>query len=67
MRLRYLCLAGFLFAGSLYLSAETQATIVGTVTDPTGAAIPNAKVTVSNPAVGFVRSYQSTWKLRGDC
>ena len=59
MRLRCLCLVGFLFAGSLYLSAEDQATIVGTVTDPSGASIPNANITVSNQAVGFTRSYQS--------
>ena len=59
MRLRCLCLASFLFAASLYVSAEDLATIVGTVTDPSGASIANAKITVSNPAVGFMRSYQS--------
>jgi carboxypeptidase family protein len=59
MRLRCACLVGFLFAGSLFLSAQDQATIVGTVTDPSGASIPNANITVSNQAVGFTRSYQS--------
>src|SRR5882724_691271 len=59
MRIRYFCLAGLLFAGSLFSSAEDLATIVGTVTDPSGAAVPNANVTVSNPAVGFSRGYQS--------
>ena len=59
MRLRCLCLVGFVFAASLYLPAGDLATIVGTVTDPSGAAIANANITVSNPAVGFVRAYQS--------
>jgi hypothetical protein len=59
MRIRCVCLAGLLCAGSLFSSAEDLATIVGTVSDPSGAAIPNANVTVSNPAVGFTRSYQS--------
>jgi len=35
--------------------AQDAATIVGTVTDPSGAVIPNAKVTVSNPEKGFTR------------
>jgi hypothetical protein len=32
---------------------------VGTVTDPSGAAIANANITVSNQAVGFTRAFQS--------
>ena len=35
--------------------AQDTASIVGTVTDPTGAVVPNVKVTVSNPDKGFVR------------
>jgi hypothetical protein len=57
--LRCMCVAGFLFALSLPLSAQDLATIVGTVTDPSGASIPNANITVSNPAVGVVRAYRS--------
>jgi hypothetical protein len=33
--------------------------IQGTVSDPTGAAIPGASITVSNPSTGFTRSLQS--------
>ena len=35
--------------------AQDTATIVGTVTDSSGAVIPGAKVTVSNPEKGFTR------------
>jgi len=35
--------------------AQDQATLVGTVTDPASAAIPNAKLLVSNPSKGFTR------------
>jgi len=34
---------------------QSSATIVGTVTDPSGAAIPNVKVTVANQNTGFKR------------
>ncbi|HEX5413172.1 MAG TPA: carboxypeptidase-like regulatory domain-containing protein [Terriglobia bacterium] len=34
---------------------QSSATIVGTVTDPSGAAIPNATITVVNPDTGFKR------------
>jgi Carboxypeptidase regulatory-like domain len=44
---------------SLSGRAQDTATIVGTVTDPTGAAIPGAKVTVSNPDKGYVRNLVS--------
>ncbi len=39
--------------------AQDTATIVGTVTDSTGAIVPGAKVTVSNPDRGFVRDIAS--------
>jgi hypothetical protein len=47
-----------LFA-SLSAWAQDTATIVGTVTDPTGAVVPGAKVTVSNPDKGYVRNLVS--------
>ena len=39
--------------------AQDTATIVGTVTDSSGAVVPEAKVTVSNPDKGFVRELES--------
>ena len=55
--MRKACLA-FILAlclGSVALWAQDTASIVGTVADPTGAVVPNAKVTVENPQKGFVR------------
>src|SRR6266567_3414531 len=40
-------------------SAQDTATIVGSVTDSTGAVVPGAKVTLSNPERGFVRELES--------
>src|ERR1019366_3472909 len=36
--------------------AQDQATLVGEVVDPTGAAVPSAKVLVSNPSKGYTRN-----------
>lgn len=36
------------------------ATLTGTVTDPSGATVPQAKVTATNTATGFVRMVEST-------
>jgi hypothetical protein len=49
-------LLGFFF---LPLRAQDQATIVGTVTDSTGAVIAGARITVSNPERGYVRELLS--------
>ncbi len=47
-------LAGFLFLGAVTCRAQVSvATLYGTVTDPAGAAVPDATVTVSNPATGY--------------
>ena len=37
-------------------SLAQEATIVGTVTDPTGAAVPNASITVTNSGTGAIRT-----------
>ena len=50
----------FLFALSTLTWAQSSTTSVrGTVTDKSGAAVANAKVTVSNPAQALVRTVQS--------
>lgn len=53
-RLSIFLLSLLLFAGTCF--AQDTATIVGTVTDPTGAVMPGVKITVSNPDRGFVRA-----------
>jgi Carboxypeptidase regulatory-like domain len=48
-----LCLVTLLATGSiLFAQAGATGTILGSVTDPTGAVVPNAKVTVTNVATG---------------
>jgi outer membrane receptor protein involved in Fe transport len=47
----------FILLAALSLSAQTfRGTILGTVTDPTGAVLPGAKVTVKNTGTGLERS-----------
>jgi hypothetical protein len=55
-RLLWLWVLAFVCCLSVSLSAQDTASITGTVTDQTGAAIPNAKVNVSNPEHGINRS-----------
>src|SRR5689334_22907768 len=43
----------FLFLGSLAYAQRDLGTITGTVSDPQGAAIPNAKVTIVEDATGL--------------
>ena len=62
LALRTLILAGLLAAILIPLGAQTQAingSIRGRVTDPAGAAIPGAAVTVTNTATGFTRDTQT--------
>lgn len=49
------CLFGAVLTGW----AQDTATIVGTVTDPTGAVVPGVKIAVSNPDKGYVRQLVS--------
>ncbi|KAA6460987.1 carboxypeptidase regulatory-like domain-containing protein [Acidobacteria bacterium AB60] len=49
-----------LFVSGLCLSASAQqATVVGTITDPSGAAVPNVTVTVTNLESGVARTVQT--------
>ena len=54
-------LAMFLFAACFFPSSQAQSgsnsgTILGTVTDPTGAVVPGAPVTILNPVTRYTRS-----------
>ena len=53
-RTRRLFLALFALASAIAVAQVVGAILTGTVTDPTGAAAPNAKVTISNLATGIV-------------
>ena len=52
-------LAVLILPGSLKAQSNISGDIAGTVTDPSGAAVPNAKVTVSNPTNGEVKATTS--------
>ncbi|MGO9123506.1 MAG: carboxypeptidase regulatory-like domain-containing protein [Terriglobales bacterium] len=58
-RLLWLCVLVFVCCLSASLFAQDTASITGTVTDQTGAAIPNAQVMVGNPEHGIKRSTTS--------
>ena len=50
----------FVFLFALTVSAQSNSgSITGTVTDPTGAVIPTASVTLANPVTGYTRTLQS--------
>src|SRR6266481_5401280 len=54
--LHYLSLFCFLLLGLPSVAFGQSGTIVGTVTDPSGAAIPNVNVTVTNTETGWTRT-----------
>ncbi len=56
MQLSTLILALPVLAVSLWAQGETTSAIVGSVSDPTGAAIPGAKVTITSTDTGLTRS-----------
>src|SRR5712692_8761080 len=48
-----------LLVASALTFAQDRGTITGTIVDSTGAGVPAAKVTVSNPATGFTQTVES--------
>jgi hypothetical protein len=58
-RLGFFCILAFAFCLSTALFAQDTASITGTVTDPTGADIPGAQVTVTNLEHGINRTATS--------
>jgi Carboxypeptidase regulatory-like domain/TonB dependent receptor len=59
----FLCAVALLFLGSTPLYAQSQAitaTLSGSVLDPTGQVISGAKLTLSNPVVGFSRTFTTS-------
>src|SRR5271157_571882 len=56
MKSRLLCFCLFVFCSPFALLAQDTCSITGTVTDPTGAAIAGAQVTVASPERGIDRT-----------
>ena len=52
INLKYLAILILLLAGLPFLAAAQEATIVGTVTDPSGGVVPNVKITITNVETG---------------
>src|SRR6267143_2090738 len=60
LRVLFVALLLCLGLSGVVLAQEITGSIVGTITDAHGAAIPNARVTISDPLHGFERTYQTT-------
>ncbi|HZL66687.1 MAG TPA: carboxypeptidase-like regulatory domain-containing protein [Candidatus Limnocylindrales bacterium] len=54
-RVSLLLMLGLVLIGTVAYGQET-ASILGTVTDPSGAAVPGAKITITNTETGIIRS-----------
>lgn len=55
----YILVSLLLALGSIGAYAQANSTLTGIVTDQTGAAIPGAEITLTNPATAFTTSTQS--------
>ena len=51
----HLFVAGLLLLCCAFIASAQEATIVGTVTDPSGAPIPNVNITITNTETALVR------------
>ena len=58
--LRHLLVLCALVVGASFAFGQDAATIVGTVTDPSGSVIPNVKITVTNTETGLTRSISTS-------
>src|SRR6266851_3401524 len=59
-RVLFVALLLCLGLSGVVLAQEITGSIVGTITDANGAAVSNARVTISDPLHGFERTYQTT-------
>src|SRR5260370_23977694 len=57
--LKYLAILILALAGLPFLDTAQEATIVGTITDPSGAAVPNVTVTITNVETGRINTATS--------
>lgn len=57
--LSFSCVLAFLFLCGAVLNAQTVSSITGTVTDTSGAVVPNATVTITNDATGVKKTATS--------
>ena len=64
MKSVYIILMVLLLAGWSWAQSDTQAAIVGTATDPSGAMVPGANVTATNTSTGFAAT--ATTDEKGD-